>query len=107
MLNELYQAASQPGVLTGIAAVATVVAGYFIKRKRANVTLTIDERKQLSMDEQDFRKSILCQLKAANAALFAATNECTMLRKLNNALEKRISELETNCFNCIYKASKE
>jgi hypothetical protein len=107
LFNELLTAASSPGILVGIAAVATVLTSYLIKRRLGDANLTVDERKQLSMDEHDFRKSILWQLKACQEAHFNASAEREVFRKLNNALEVRIAELESNCLSCLYRATGE
>jgi len=107
LLTELLFAASHDGVLVGLAAVATVLTTYFLKKKKADSDLTVDERKQLSLDEYEFRKSILIQLKECQVAHFTASAEREVFRKLNNALEVRIAELEANCLSCLYRASAE
>ena len=105
MFTDLITAASSEGVMVGLAAVATVITTYLIKRRNADASLTVDERKQLSMDEHDFRKSILTQLKACQEAHRQASEEREFFRKLSVTLEMRVTELETNCFSCLYRAS--
>lgn len=105
LIHEIMEAVNQGGAMAGAAAIIGIIATYFIKKRATDVTLTVDERKQLSMDEHDFRKSILYQLKACQIAHQQSIDEREIFRKLNVALERRISELESNCFSCLYRAS--
>jgi uncharacterized protein HemX len=104
-LKEFFDMLSQPTLWAALGIMGTTLFNFFLQRHKDKTKLTTSERAQLSMDENDFRKTILEQLKECRESHDEANRQCEDLRQQNRDLHRRIAEIEQRCLGCLYRAT--